>query len=573
MDIVLGVSMTPTKVRMVLVEGERADGQTIDHDVFDVAAVDGSANANPAEQVISAILGTQQSALAGGHRLLATGVTWTDHDEAAALRDGLSAYGIEDVTLVSELHAAGAIAQAVGRAVGYDKTGLMLIDRDTATLSVVETFDGSVVKVLTRSLHSADAMAELADMVTSVEAQEVRPDGLFIIGSGVDVTYVKEHLEHLASIPVSAPEDSEMALTRGAAIAAANAPRFEAATVGLAYSQDPDGVPVADQSGIDPLAATQLRLAVASEPAVEEDAVHDESRRPFLLVGSTLTSVFIIGVVALVITLAASIRPTADSRPNAANPGENVVIPSAQAPAPPPQAQVAPPAPVEVAPAPPATIPAPIPVVKVAPQAPPRQVAPPPQAPPPAPAAPPPVPEAPPPVPEAPAPAPLPVIAPPIILPPILGGPVYPRPPIFRPPWYPPQQPQQPPWYPPQQPPWTPPQQPQQPPWTPPQQPQQPPWTPPQQPPWTPPQQPQDRQTRWDPPQQQAPQWTPPQQQTPQWTPPQQQTPQWSPPQQQTPQWSPPQQQMPQWSPPQQQRPSSPIGGGPHICVGRGPCF
>ena len=44
MDIVLGVSMTPTTVRMVLVEGEKADGSTVDHDAFDITAVDGPAN-------------------------------------------------------------------------------------------------------------------------------------------------------------------------------------------------------------------------------------------------------------------------------------------------------------------------------------------------------------------------------------------------------------------------------------------------------------------------------------------------------------------------------------------------
>ena len=31
--------MTPTTVRMVLVEGEKADGVTVDHDVFDVGFV------------------------------------------------------------------------------------------------------------------------------------------------------------------------------------------------------------------------------------------------------------------------------------------------------------------------------------------------------------------------------------------------------------------------------------------------------------------------------------------------------------------------------------------------------
>ncbi len=481
MDIVLGVSMTPTTVRMVLVEGARADGRTVDHDVFDIMGADGTANSNASDQVIAAILGTQQSALAGGHRLITTGVTWGDHDEAAALREGLAARGIEDVTLVSNLHAAGALAQAAGRAIGYDRTALMFVERDTATVSVVQTGDGSIVKVLSRSLHSADAMAVLAGMVTSLEGQDVRPEGVFVVGSGVDVTSVKEHLEHLVSVPVSAPDDSEMALARGAALAAASSPRFEASTVGLAYSQDPDGPDPA-------FAVTQVRavqaVAQAAAPIVDDDdaAAADEGRRPFMLVGSTLTSIFIVGVVALVISLAVSIRPTADQRPN---PGESIVIPSTSAPpappvaAPPTPEQVQPPA---VAPAP-ETIKAPVPVVQEAPQQAPRQVfvdsppaaTPAPAATPPAPAAPPPEPAAP--VPAAPAPAaPAPVIVPPVILPPIIQLPQIPR----R--WYPQTppttNPQTPPWFP-QTPPTT---QPQTPPWFP----QTPPTTQPQTPSWFP---------------------------------------------------------------------------------------
>ena len=84
-DIVLGVSMTPTTVRMVLVEGEKADGVTVDHDVFDVPSAERSANV--ADQVLAAVLGTRESAQAGGHHLKSIGVTWSDHAEAAALRD------------------------------------------------------------------------------------------------------------------------------------------------------------------------------------------------------------------------------------------------------------------------------------------------------------------------------------------------------------------------------------------------------------------------------------------------------------------------------------------------------
>ncbi|MBS1696159.1 MAG: hypothetical protein JST91_28565 [Actinobacteria bacterium] len=463
MEIVLGVSMTPTTVRMVLVEGEKADGVTVDHDVFDVRAADGSATSPAAEQVVAAVLGTQESAAAGGHHLKSVGVTWSDHTEATHLRDTLTARGVEGVMLVSEGHAAAALAQAVGRAVGYDTTALFFIDRDTATLSVVQTDDGSVVKVLSRTLHDGDAMAVLADMAAAVDAQDARPQGMFVVGAGIDISSVKAHLEHLVSLPVNAPEEPELALARGAALASANAPALEATTVGLAYSQDPDDGTTAG-SAYAGLAGAVTQMApntpgagssglfgvVGEEPeALTEERPVDEGRKPFLLVGSALTSIFVVGVVALVISLAVSIRPTVDQRPS---PGQNAIVPSSQAPAPPavPEAK-----PVDPPPAPPAeTIKAPVPVVQQAPQAPPaprtvyveQPAAPAPQAPAPAPAAPPP------PAPAAP-PAPAPVIPPPVYRPPVfLPPPVVVLPPILRPPVADP--PARPPWRPPWTPPW-----------------------------------------------------------------------------------------------------------------------
>lgn len=453
MDIVLGVSMTPVTVRMVLVEGEKGDGATVDHDVFEVSGSDGSATSGAAAQVVDAVLGTKESAEAGGHDLKAIGVTWSDHAEAAQLRDALAARGIDDVMLVSDGHAAAALAQAVGRAVGYDTTALLFIDRDTATLSVVQTDDGSVVKVLSSSLHSQDAMAVLADMAAAVDAQDDPPQGMFVVGSGVDVSSVKSHLEHLVSVPVRAPDEPEMALARGAALAAANAPAMEASTVGLAYSQDPDGTTAG--SVYAGLAAAETQLAPAGgdgayvgdyAPGTDASPSPGEDRKPFLLVGSAMASIFVVGVVALVISLAVSIRPTADQRPS---PGQSAIVPSTVAPAPsPPPAQQAQPAQAPP-PAQAETIKAPVPVVQQqpAPQAP-RTVyveAPPaaPQAPAPAPApaAPPPAPA---PVAPAPvAPAPVPVYVPPVVAPPQY----YPRPQNpWNPTWSPPRSVWTPPW-------------------------------------------------------------------------------------------------------------------------------
>jgi hypothetical protein len=443
--------MTPTTVRMVLVEGEKADGVTVDNDTFDIATGDGTATA--AEQVVAAILGTRESATEGGHRLVSTGVTWNDHDAAAGLRDALKARKIDDVVLVSELHAAGALAQAVGQTVGYDRTALMLLDRDSATVAVVETAGGAIVKVQTESLHAQDAVAELQRMIADLEGVEQPPQGLFVLGAGVDVAAVKSQLSLGTTLPVHAPEEAELALARGAALASAAAPRYEASTVGLGYARDPDGTtagkvyPAGEDTEMSE-AGTQMAAAgymaplgfsevpdepdgdfgYDSIPADPDFTVDEPERKPFLLVGSALTSIFVIGVVALVISLAVSIRPTVDQRPS---PAESVIVPSSQTPA-----AVAPEAaqPPPSAPSVPDTIQEPVPVVQQAPRT--VFVTPAPQAPAPAPAAPAPAPAAPAPAPEAPAPAPAPVapyIPPPIIAPPVIVLPPI-LPPFIRPP-------------------------------------------------------------------------------------------------------------------------------------------
>jgi hypothetical protein len=461
MDIVLGVSLTPKTVRMVLVEGVKGDGAIVDHDTFEVAESGDSATSNAVDQVVAAIIGTQESAAEGGHELTSIGVTWSDRTEAAELRDALAGRNIRDVILVSELHAAGALAQAAGRAVGYDNTALLFVDRDSATLSVVRSDDGSIVKVLSNNLHGSDAMAMLAEMVSAVEAQEAPPQGIFVVGSGVDITSVKEHLEDLVNLPVRAPEESGLALARGAALAAANAPTYDATTAGLAYSLDPEGATAGNEYGLIAGAATMRRAVdvAAAANAVDYDPDLDfgpvpieEGRKPFLLVGSALTSIFVVGVVALVISLAVAIRPTADQRPD---PGQ-AIVPNAAPPAAPVVPEAPPPAPEAQLPAPapppppaPETIKAPVPVAAER-QAPPRKVYV--QDPPEAAPAPAPPPEA------APAPPPEDIPpAPPVGVPPVVA------PPIFTPPWqrgynqyppqrgypqYPPQQqyPQQPPW-------------------------------------------------------------------------------------------------------------------------------
>jgi hypothetical protein len=434
LDTVLGVSMAPTAVRMVLVEGENGDGATVDEDNFDLAADEDTAPASAADRVISAILGTREGAAEGGYQLMSTGVTWTDPIEAAALRDALAAHKVENVMLVSSFLAAAALAQAVGNATNYAHTALLFIEPDTATLAVVDTADGSIVDVERRALPEDDdaAVAELTTMVSGAEALDTRPDGVFVVGSGIDVPLIKPTLEAATALPVSAPEEPETALARGAALASANAPLFVSSTAARAYAQDPGtgavlpyvaaghyeaagGADAADALAYSAVPDDFAEAYTASRTAAEGVVGADyPERRSFTLIGSALAAVFIVGVAALVVSLAITIRPTAGVRPD---PGHNVVAPAQQpAVAPAPAAVPAPaPAPAPQAPAP-ASVPqeAPVPAPVPVPQAP----APIPDVPAPAPV----------PVPAAPAPAPPPIAPPPVAVPvpiplPIFGGP------------------------------------------------------------------------------------------------------------------------------------------------------
>jgi hypothetical protein len=422
--------MAPTAVRMVLVEGENGDGATVDEDNFDVSADGDTAPVSAADQVISAILGTREGAAEGGYQLTSTGVTFTDPVEAAALRDALAAHKIENVMLVSAFLAAAALAQAVGNETNYAQTALLFIEPDTATLAVVDTADGSIGDIQRQALPEDDdaAVAQLATMVSGAEALETRPDAVFVVGAGIDIPMIKPALEAATSLPLTAPEEPDTALARGAALASAHTPLFSSSTAARAYAQDPGTgavnpylltpgyfeVPAGAGAGDGALAYSavpdELADAYTGEHTAATSIVGDvRERRSFTLLGSALAAIFIVGVAALVVSLAISIRPTAGVRPD---PGHNIVAPTQPAPVAPAPAPAAP-APAPAAPAPaPAQVPAPAPIPAPAPVP-----------------APVPVPEAPVPVPAAPAPAPAPPpMAPvpvpvPIPLPRILGPP------------------------------------------------------------------------------------------------------------------------------------------------------
>ena len=159
MDIVLGLSMTPAAMRMVLLEGENAGGVTVEEDEFEFATA-----SSATEQAIAAILSTREGADEAGHHVTSIGVISTDQFEAAALRDTLAARKVDNVMLISAFLAAAALAQAVAQAIGYERIAMLFVEPETATLAVVDAADGAIADVRTEALHGADAMTELSQL-------------------------------------------------------------------------------------------------------------------------------------------------------------------------------------------------------------------------------------------------------------------------------------------------------------------------------------------------------------------------------------------------------------------------
>jgi hypothetical protein len=445
MDVVLGISMAPATVRLVLIEGEDADGAIVEQDTFEVAAAEGSTPfAAVADQVITAIVGTREGAIDGGCELSSAGVTWTDPAAVAALRAALTARDARSVMLVSPLLAAAALAQTVGFSIGYQLIALLFVEPKGATLAIVDVADGSIVDMHRQSLEivgqgtSQDAVAaELAAMVASLGARGSRADGVFLIGCGTDIVSIKPALEAATELDVSAHEEPDMALAHGAALASANAPLFTLSTAAMAYALDPGTGELSPRATaptfLDVSANADLGETMRAYSAVDDQADGDGHRRRRLTTGRVLTGVTAIAAAALVVSLAATDRlPFAPQH----NPDGSVAIPArGRAPAQPPPAQLpaltSPPAapplsvPPPAAPPPVVAAPAPPPVAvetppPVAVEAPPPVAvyhAPAPRAPAPRAPAPSPVREAPPPPPPAaPPPPPPPPAQPPMTM-------------------------------------------------------------------------------------------------------------------------------------------------------------
>ncbi len=224
MDAVLGLSMTPTTVGLVLVEGQEADGATMDKDEFAVHDRGLASAVNTSEKAAAAVMRTEAIAAARGHRLHSIGVTWSEDadTEASLLLESLSESGFDNVVAVRLPEATEALARGIAEVIGFDITAVCVIEPDAVVVLVVDTTDGAVQTAVN---HAVTTDEDLARWLSSIFAQaEWRPEALVLVGSGSDLEAITPHLEDVLAVPVFVPAEAQLALARGAAIASTHGP-------------------------------------------------------------------------------------------------------------------------------------------------------------------------------------------------------------------------------------------------------------------------------------------------------------------------------------------------------------
>ncbi|MCG5433253.1 hypothetical protein LV457_13290 [Mycobacterium sp. MYCO198283] len=379
-DTVLGLSMTPTTVSLVLVDGQHAEGEILDREAFEVQGSDTASRA--AEQVAAAVLRARELE-SDGYRLHAIGVTWSEDasNEATLLIKSLTQSGYDNVVPVRLPEASEAFAQGIGEVLGHDRIAVCVVELDAAIAAVVDTAYGAVQSAVSPSLPTV----ELADWLAEVLAEpDWDADALVLVGTGTDCDKLKAALAPMVSLPVFAPADAELALARGAALASAR---------GSEPDLYVDRAPVLDDYLLDD--------HLLDDYALDDYAAAPPRPRSELLLTGTLGAAVLTFVVS--VSLAAGLQLTAGDTPTVREEAASSAVapraaapPPAPAPAAPPPAAPAPavaappppvePAPLVVADEAPAVVAEPEPVVAAAPEPAPAPAAPAP-APPPAPVA------------------------------------------------------------------------------------------------------------------------------------------------------------------------------------------
>jgi hypothetical protein len=226
--------MTPTSVGLVLVEGQDADGATMDRD--SIAFTDGGLATS--EQATAAVLRTEAIAATRGLRLHSIGVTWSEDADlqASLLMESLSESGFDNVVAIRMPEATEALARGIADVLGYDTTAVCVIEPESVISLIVNTSDGAVQTAFNHSVDSDDAL--ISWLSTVFTRADWAPEALVVVGSAGGLDPLLHRLEDALAVPVFAPEEAKLALARGAALASAQSTELPLAALADGFVVD-----------------------------------------------------------------------------------------------------------------------------------------------------------------------------------------------------------------------------------------------------------------------------------------------------------------------------------------------
>src|SRR3954454_5051947 len=212
MDLVLGLSVTSTAVRWVLVEGVTGDGDAVDRGALDI--VDGVEF--DADALLTVLLDANEAVIENG--VHAVGVTWTPAGEpiAGPIVEALQGRGVLNAISVSESEAAEALAGGIADIGGYDNVAVCVFEPGYTMVGVVNA-DG-----VTAEPQNLPDDVELAASVIALDLNDRQLDAIFVVGSA-DLDPVVSSMDTVAAAPVISAAEADMAMSRGAAVASAMA--------------------------------------------------------------------------------------------------------------------------------------------------------------------------------------------------------------------------------------------------------------------------------------------------------------------------------------------------------------
>ena len=106
-------------------------------------------------------------------------------------------------------------AKSIARANGHEKTAVCILDRESVSLSVIDTRNGAIK---TKTTISRDSTGLIDWLSTAFGRNGSQPESLYLIGSRSELDAITGPLDEHLAVRVVASLDAQLALARGAAL-------------------------------------------------------------------------------------------------------------------------------------------------------------------------------------------------------------------------------------------------------------------------------------------------------------------------------------------------------------------